>query len=106
MQRGLGLASIFCGLFRSVFLIIKKYALAIGRKALHTGFKITNDVADEQSFKDAAKIRIFGAFEESINKLVPQTGGMSGSGNQKKQFHRHLPRRSHSKKKRKLDIFS
>ena len=91
----------------AVFLIIKKYAPACGRKALHTGFKIANDVADGQSFKDAAKTRIFGALEEGINKIVPQTDGQSGSSNRRKQSRRHHPpRRSHSKKKRKLDIFS
>ncbi len=107
MQRGHGLGSIFGGLFRSVFPIIKKYAPAIGRKALHTGFKIANDVADGQSFKDAAKTRIFGALEEGINKIIPQTDGQSGSGNRRKRSRRHRPtRRSNSKKKRKLDIFS
>ena len=58
MQRGHGLGSIFGRLFRFVLPIIKKIAPAIGQKALQTNVRIANDVADEQSFKDAVKIHI------------------------------------------------
>ena len=108
MQRGHGLGSIFGGLFRSVFPFIKKYAPVIGRKALQTGVRIANDVAEGQSFKDAAKSRLFGALEEGINNFVPQAESQSGSGNRRKRSHRRPPprRKQTKEKKRKLDIFS
>ena len=107
MQKGHGLGSIFGGLFRSVFPFIKKFAPIVSRKALQIGVRITSDVADGQSLKDAAKTRIFGAIEEGINKIIPHTDGQSGSGSRRKRFRRHRPsHRGQSKKKRKLDIFS
>ena len=105
MQRGYGLGSIFGGLFRS---FIKKYAPVIGRKALQTGVRIANDVAVEQSFKDTAKSRLFGALEKGINNFVPQAEGQSGSSIRRKRSRRRPPlrRKQAKKKKRKLDIFS
>ena len=81
--------------------------MVIGRKALQTGFKIANNVAEGQSFKDAAKSRLFDELEEGINNFFPQTEGQSGPGNQRKRSrHRPPPRRKQMKKKRrKLDTF-
>ena len=105
MQRGHGLGSIFGGLFSSVFPFIKNYTPVIGQKALQTGVRIANDVAEGQSFKDAAKSRLFGALE-GINDFVPQAEGQSGSGNRRKWSRRRPPPRRKQTKKRKLDIFS
>ena len=45
MQRGHGLGSIFSGLFRSIFPMLKRVAPVIGKKALQTGIDIVSDVA-------------------------------------------------------------
>ena len=89
------------------FALYRKNAPVKGRKALQRGVRIANDVAGRQSFKDAAKLRIFGAHEEGINNFVPQADGQSESGNRRKRFRRRpLPRRKQAMKRRKLDIFS
>jgi hypothetical protein len=93
-QKGHGIGSLFGGLFRSVFPILKKVAPAIGRKALQTGIQIAGDVARGQSFKESAKTRVFDALQEGINKIVPTENAQSGSGIRR------------GRKKRKIDIFS
>ena len=54
MQIGHGLGSIFSKLFRSVFLVLKRVAPVIGKKALRTGIDIASDVAAGQSLKESA----------------------------------------------------
>ena len=51
MQRGHGIGSIFSGLFRSIFPVLKRVAPVIGKKALQTGIDIVSDVAAGQSLK-------------------------------------------------------
>ena len=46
MHRGHSIRSIFSGLFRSIFPVLKKVAPVIGKKTLHTGIDIASDVAD------------------------------------------------------------
>jgi hypothetical protein len=105
MQRGHGLGSIFSGLFRTVFPILKRIAPIIGRKALQTGVQIAGDVASGQSFKNAAKTRVVDVINEGINKIIPTQEAQSGSGiRRKRRYHRH--RISKKNKRRKLDIFS
>ncbi len=95
-QRGHGIGSIFSGLWRTVFPILKRVAPALGRKALQTGVQIADDVTSGKSFKEAAKTRVMNAIEEGINKLgsSPPATTQSGSGTRK------------IRKRRKLDIFS
>jgi len=99
MQRGHGIGSIFSGLFRTIFPLIKRIAPVLGRKALQTGIQIASDVAGGQSLKDSAKSRVLGVIEEGINTIAPVDKGQSGSGNRRKRIRR-------SPKKSKLDIFS
>jgi hypothetical protein len=107
IQRGHGIGSIFSGLFRTVFPILKKVAPVIGRKALQTGIQIASDVADGRSFKDAAKSRVMGVINEGINKIIPGGNAQSGSGIRR----RRVNRKTTSNKRRKIhhhsnDIFS
>jgi hypothetical protein len=102
MQRGHGIGSIFSGLFRSIFPIIKRVAPVIGKKALQTGVNIISDVAAGQSFKEAAKTRVTDAINEGINSFMPSGGAQSGSGVRQKRTRRGKKKA----KKRKLDIFS
>ena len=63
MQRGHGIGSIFSGLFRSIFPVLKRVAPVIGKKALQTGIDIVSDVAAGQSLKESAKSRVTDALE-------------------------------------------
>ena len=96
-QRGHGIGSLFSGLFRSVFPILKRAAPVIGRKALETGIQIAKDVAGGQTLKESAKTRVMDALQEGINKIVPGENNQSGSG---------IHSNSNRKKRRKVDIFS
>jgi hypothetical protein len=105
-QKGHGIGSIFSGLFRTVFPILKRIAPSIGRQALQTGMQIASDVASGQSFKDAAKTRVVDAIQEGINKIVPTVSGQSGSGILRKRARRQQRVKSSSSKKKKKDIFA
>ena len=63
------------------FFLHQKVGIINGRTALQTGVRIVNDVAEGQSFKDAAKTHLFGALEEDINNFILQAKGQSGSSN-------------------------
>ena len=108
IQRGHGIGSLFSGLFRTVFPILRRIAPAIGRRALQTGMQIASDVADGQSIKDAAKSRVMEAINEGINKIVPAFNTQSGSGIRRKRNSRKVS----SRKRKKIqhhshgDIFS
>ena len=65
----------FPGFVSLRFFFHHKYAPVIGRKAPQTGVRITNDMAEGQSFKGAAKSHLLGALEEGINNFVPQAEG-------------------------------
>ena len=90
MQRGYGLGSIFSGLLRSIFPMLKRVAPVIGKKALLTGIDIVSDVAAGQSLKESAKSRVSDALKEGISSFLLTENTQSGSG-----FRR---RRKHSKK--------
>ena len=55
VQKGHGFGSLFSGLLRSVAPLIKRGALALGKRALTTGAQIAGDVVDGQSIKKATK---------------------------------------------------
>lgn len=102
MQRGHGLGSIFGGLFRSVLPLIKRFAPALGRKALQTGVHIARDVALEgQPFKQATKTRVLDAVQEGINKL----GGGEQSGSGKKRRATKKNTKSIKRRRRNRDVF-
>ena len=50
-QPGHGLGSLFGGLLRSAMPVIKRGAVALGRGALKTGVRISDDVLSGQSLK-------------------------------------------------------
>jgi hypothetical protein len=110
MQRGHGIGSIFGGLFRTIFPIIKRVAPVIGRKALETGMQIAGDVAAGQSIKEAAKTRVVEAIEKGINKLAggPSDQNQTGSGKPRKRAAGATTERKSKKKKKStaVDIFS
>ena len=57
VQRGHGFGSLFSGLLRSVAPLIKRGALALGKRALKTGGQIAGDVVAGQNIKKAKKRR-------------------------------------------------
>lgn len=111
-QRGHGIGSLFSGLFRAVFPILKRVAPVIGRKALETGMQIAGDVASGQSLKESAKTRAVNAIQDTINKFVPVDVDQSGSGSRRRKRSRPAKNKTKTKgsKKRKvskkLDVFS
>ena len=108
VQRGHGIGSIFGGLFRSFFPILKRLAPIIGRKALQTGVQIAADIISGQSFKEAAKNRVSHAFQEGINTIAPSDSDQSGSGFKGRKRRRQQKKKpaTTKAKRRKTDIFS
>ncbi len=104
MQRGHGLGSIFSGLFRSIFPMLKRVAPVIGKKALQTGIDIVSDVAAGQSLKESAKSRVSDALKEGISSFIQTENTQSGSGFRRKR--KHSKKSKTSKKKKSKDIFS
>ena len=83
MQRGHGIGSIFRGLFRSIFPVMKRVAPVIDKKALQTGIDIVSGVAAGQSLKESAKSRVSDALKEGIISFIPTGNAQSGSGYRK-----------------------
>ena len=108
VQRGHGIGSIFGGLFRSFFPILKRLAPVIGRKALQTGVQIADDVIGGQSLKEAAKNRVGNVFQEGINRIAPAENDQSGSGLRRRKRRRQQKKKTKSAnaKRKKSDIFS
>ena len=104
MQRGHGLGSIFSGLFRSIFPVLKRVAPVIGKKALQTGIDIVSDVAAGQSLKESAKNRVSDALKEGISSFIPTGNAQSGSGYRRRRKRSKKPKIS--RKKKSKDIFS
>ena len=104
MQRGHGIGSIFGGLFRTIFPILKRVAPTIGRQAMETGMQIVKDVAGGQTVKEAAKTRVAKAIQKGINKVVGQDRNQTGSGKPRKR--NRLTRVNQRKKKKIDDIFT
>ena len=57
VQRGHGFGSLFSGLLRSVAPLIKRGAVALGKRALTTGAQIAGDVVAGQNINNATKRR-------------------------------------------------
>ena len=104
MQRGHGLGSIFSGLFRSIFPMLKRVAPVIGKKALQADIDIVSDVAAGQSLKESAKSRVSDALKEGISSFIPTENIQSGSGFRRKR--KHSKKSKTSKKKKSKYIFS
>ena len=103
VQKGHGFGSLFSGLLRSAAPLIKRGALALGKRALTTGAQIAGDVVDGQSIKKATKRRATAAGRALMNSLLatPPPPG--------KRIKRTAPRRRTSPTKRRRqrpDVFS
>ena len=98
LQRGYGIGSIFSGLFRSIFPVLKRVATVIGKKVLQTGTNIVNDVAAGQSPKESAKSRLTDALRKGISSFIPMGNTQLGSGYRRKRKHSKKPKTSKKKK--------
>ena len=77
VQRGHGFGSLFSGLLRSVAHLIRRGAVALGKRALTTGAQIASDVVAGQNVKKAAKRRATAAgryLMESLLNTSPSPG--------------------------------
>ena len=70
VQRGHGFGSLFSGLLRSVAPLIKRGAVALGKRALTTGAQITGDVVAGQNIKNATKRRATAAGRALMSSLL------------------------------------
>ena len=70
VQRGHGFGSLFSGLLRSVAPLIKRGALALGKRALTTGAQIAGDVVSGQNIKKATKRRATAAGRALMSSLL------------------------------------
>ena len=78
VQRGHGLGRLFGGLLRSAAPLIKRGAVALGKRALKTGLRVADDVMSGQSVKDSAKRRAKEAGTDFINSLLGGAGSPPG----------------------------
>ena len=108
VKRGHDIGSIFGGLLRSFFPILKRLAPVIGRKALQTGVQIADNVISGQSFKEAAKNGVGNVFQEGIHWITPAENDQSRSGlrRRKRRRQRKKKTKSANAKRKKSDIFS
>ena len=77
VQRGHGFESLFSGLLRSVAPLVRRGAVALGKRALTTGAQIASDVVAGQNVKKAAKRRATAAgryLMESLFNTPPPPG--------------------------------
>ena len=70
VQRGHGFGSLISGLLRSVAPLIKRGALALGKRALTTGAQIAGDVVSGQNIKKATKRRATVAGRALMSSLL------------------------------------
>ena len=111
VQRGHGFGSLFSGLLRSVAPLIKRGALALGKRALTTGAQIAGDVGQNvkkaagQNVKKAAKRRATAAGRDLMKSLLATP---PPPGKRMKRIKRAAPRRHVTPKKRRprTDVFS
>ncbi len=69
-QRGHGLGSLFGSLLRSVMPLVKRGAVALGKRALSTGAHIADDVLSGQNIRTAAKRRVTTAGRDMMSDLL------------------------------------
>ena len=105
VQRGHGFGSLFSGLLRSVAPLIKRGALALGKRVLTTGAQIAGDVVAGQNVKKAAKRRATAAGRDMMQSL-PATPPPPGK--RVKRIKRATRRRrvTNNKRRQRTDVFS
>ena len=70
VQRGHGFGSLFSGLLRTVAPLIRRGAVALGKRALTTGAQIAGDVVAGKNVKKAAKRRATAAGRNMMQSLL------------------------------------
>ena len=73
-QRGLGLVSIFGGLFKAAMPLLKKGGKTLERKTLKTGLNIAGDVVQGGNIKQAANSRLKSTGENLLQKAMDTVG--------------------------------
>ena len=105
VQRGLGFGSLFSGLLRSVAPLIRRGAVALGKRALTTGAQIASDVVAGQNVKKAAKRRATAAGRDLMESLLNTP---PPPGKRVKRIKQAAPRRRviSNKRRPRSDVFS
>ena len=105
VQRGHGFGSLFNGLLRSVAPLIKRGALALGKRVLTTGAQIAGDVVAGQNVKKAAKRRATVAGRDMMQSLLATP---PPPGKRVKRIKRATRRRrvTNNKGRQRTDVFS
>ena len=70
VQTGHGFGSLFSGLLRSLAPLIRRGAVALGKRALTTGAQIASDVVAGQNVKNAANRRATAAGRDLMESLL------------------------------------
>ena len=70
VQRGHGFGSLFSGLLRTVAPLIRRGAVALGKRALTTGAQTAGDVVAGKNVKKAAKRRATAAGRNLMQNLL------------------------------------
>ena len=105
VQKGHGFGSLFSGLLRSVAPLIKRGALALGKRVLTTGAQIAGDVVAGQNVKKAAKRRATAAGRDLMQSLLATP---PPPGKRVKRIKRATRRRrvTNNKRRQRTDVFS
>ena len=105
VQRGHGFGSLFSGLLRTVAPLIRRGAVALGKRALTTGAQIASDVVAGKNVKKAAKRRATAAGRNLMQSLLNTP---PPPGKRIKRIKRTVPHRRVTpiKRRQRTDVFS
>ena len=105
VQRGHRFGSLFSGLLRSVAPLIRRGAVALGKRTLTTGAQIAGDVVAGKIIKKAAKQRATAAGRHLMQSLLNTP---PPPGKRMKRINRAAPRRrvTSIKRRQRTDVFS
>ena len=105
VQRGHGFGSLFSGLLRSVAPLIRRGAIALGKRALSTGVQIAGDTVAGKNIKKAAKRRATAAGRDMMQSLLNTP---PPPGKRMKRIKRIAPRRrvTSIKRRQRTYVFS
>ena len=105
VQRGHGFGSLFSGLLQTVAPLIRRGAVALGKRALTTGAQIAGDVVAGKNVKKAAKRRATAAGRILMQSLLTTP---PPPGERVKRIKRAAPRRRVTpiKRRQRTYVFS
>ena len=105
VQRGHGFGSLFSALLRFFATLIRRGAVALGKRALTTGAQIAGDVVAGKNIKKAAKRRAKAAGRDPMESLLNTP---PPPGKRMKRIKRAAPRRHVTpiKRRERTDVFS